>query len=77
MRIWRLTGENGISLLVALIPVPLVNFGFRNVQSTSKRFNLLLSPVRVFLKLYLENFALKSVHSGHKPLAVGLKSVAL
>ena len=72
-----LTGENGISLLVALIPVPLVDLGFRNGQSAGERLDLLHSPVGVSFKLSEKDLALEPVHPGHQPLAVGLQSVTL
>ena len=63
-------------MLIALVPVPFVDLRFGNAKASCQRLNFLLAPVRVPVKLGLQNFALKAVHARHEALTVGLELVA-
>ena len=63
-------------MLIALVPVPFVDLRFGNAKASCQRLNFLLAPVRVPVKLGLQDFALKAVHARHEPLTVGLELVA-
>ena len=68
--------EKCFSLLIALVPVPLVDLRFGNGKAGRQRLNLLLTPIRIAVKFGLQNFALEAVHACHEPLTVGLELVS-
>ena len=69
-------GEERVPLLVALVPIPLVNLSLSDVQARGKSFHFLLGPVGATLKLCLQNLTLEAIHAGHQALSIGPHFVA-
>ena len=67
----------GLALLVALVPVPLVHFRLREVEASGQRLNFLVCPVHVVLEFLLEDATLTLVHPLHDALSIWKQLVAL
>ena len=68
--------EQRFTLLISLVPVPLVDLGLGDAEARRQRLDLLLAPERVAIEFGLQYLALEAVHARHEPLAVGLELVA-
>ena len=67
--------EERISLLVSLVPIPLIDLGFWDVQTRCECFDLFLRPVGTAIELSLQNLTLEPVHTRHQSFSVRFKLV--